>query len=925
MKKILLGIVTTMLLVAMMLPISVQAATLELEKTEMKVENTVDVTVTLDVPAEEFQFDLKFDNKVFQYVNGSAKSELSSTGSNLIAPDVVRVSAFDINGKTTKKVTLQFEAIKTGENVPFSIVGNTAEVNGVQETFSGKPILVQKVGENPNSNRQGGGAQGGSPQYVGEGGQPILTLPQTGDELKAVRNKSVSGMYKKMITGETVVPYALPNCDTPLTIEDVKAEFGSAITGLTSDPVKTGDSFDTNTIIIYGDVNGDGKVTTFDALTIRKTEKGDVTLDKYKTEAADVKNDGVIDIDDAYAVQNFVLGLRVTNTDTVIDTYPKEDVSISAQEMGGITSYRFTDITFAMVTSSSADTPINSKNELGFIVDKAPNGVNKDSVKIDYNESTPGSFEIVLLNAPASGEYTITPTINGNKIEGGQKKGNPVSVTVDELYTVTDIELTGEGIDTATGNVNMKAGKTINPTMTFLHIYRDANNKELGRIVIPENVLDLTASNVKLTFVDNSANALNSTTTNLMNVDKEPVVLDASGNPVSGAGKLITSLRINAVNKGNAKIKLSLNNSNQYVGTPAYVATYEKEISIDVADKARTTEVLYKGRSVQSIDIPMYTFDPSNKNEVVESGGLYYTVLPLTLKDEDGVENKISNLDISKKEADGKPIVLQENNSKSSLHMATIGLLASEKPDGNGGFVTEYTAITNASLDVQVDAVGVAFANPISDTSYNKVVSGGISLNYNGLESNNIVRKTIPITVSLQTTPITTELDVLNNAPQTEQNSQANKLPETNKTASVANVDIVAPVVKDNELDYTNAKLVITMTDGTKKEIALTKDMVTLSEYDKDSSEKQEVVGTVTYEGKTYKFTVIFEAKVDEKPAGDADTVVPDTSKDVDENETGDEATTPDDINGKPIENETDSTSSMGNFPESEQASVAEI
>ena len=68
MKKLFLGIVTAMLLLGMMLPLSVNAATLTLEKgkTEMKVKDTVEVTVTLDNPAEEFQFDLKFDNKKYQ-------------------------------------------------------------------------------------------------------------------------------------------------------------------------------------------------------------------------------------------------------------------------------------------------------------------------------------------------------------------------------------------------------------------------------------------------------------------------------------------------------------------------------------------------------------------------------------------------------------------------------------------------------------------------------------------------------------------------------------------------------------------------------------------------------------------------------------------------------------------------------------------
>ncbi len=872
MKKIFLGIVTTMLLIGMMLPLSANAATLELGKTEMKVKDIVEVTVTLDNPAEEFQFDLKFDSQKYQYVNESAKSELDSTHSNLIANDVVRVSALDLNGKTTKTATLQFKATNTGTNIPFSIVGNVAEVNGVQENFTGVPILVKEIGKNStkSSSSNAAGQPGGETQYVGEGGQPILTLPQTGDETRVGRIKSISGEYKKLISGESVVPYALPNSDTTLSVADVKSEFGDGITGLTNDPVKTGDSFDnTYTIIIYGDVNGDGKVTTFDALSIRKAEKGYITLDNYKSEAADVKNDAIINTDDVYAVQNFVLGLRVTNTDTIIDAYPTEVPSISVQAMAGSQKDRYTDISLAMISSSN-DVEIKL-SDLGYIVDEAPNGVDKSSVIVKYEEVSAGIYEMKLYATVAGSEYKITPTINGNKVPNGQIKGDQVSIIPEEVYTVTDISISGEGVD-STGNISLKAGKTAYPDITYLHVYKDVQGNILDQIVVPDNKANLTASNVKLTVV-NDNNALNSSTTKLINLDDEPVEVDASGAIISGGGKYIDSIRVDATTAGNATLKLSVVD-----------VSFEKTINVVVADKARTTDILENGQVVTKIDTSLYTFDPSSNN-VVELGGLYYTIIPLTLRDEDGASVNIQNTAISKVEADNLVVFEEIANPKRGTDLACLGFTATDETDANGQLVKKYTAITNTTLDVDVDAIGIAFARPTNESSINRLCQG-ITLRYNGLDnSGNVIRKSIPINITLQSQPVTTEVDDEErvNTPEISQKDVENEA-TAKSDVKVIKVDITAPVVTNNELDYTDAKLTVTMSDGTIKNIALTEDMVKLSEYNKDSEEPQEITGTITYEGKTYTFVVTLEGKT-EKPTDSTNsntTVGPDISNDLD-------------------------------------------
>lgn len=163
MKKLFLGIVTIVLALAIMLP-TVNAATLSPDRTEMKVGDIVTVTLTTNNEVEYLQFDLKFDNTKFEYMKDTAKSTLSATGSNLTSSDVVTVSAFDLDGGTTKEISLQFKAISTGEHVPFKVEG-TVEIGKNGETIDNPEIEVILIEEGP---------------YVDEDGNIITKLPQTG-------------------------------------------------------------------------------------------------------------------------------------------------------------------------------------------------------------------------------------------------------------------------------------------------------------------------------------------------------------------------------------------------------------------------------------------------------------------------------------------------------------------------------------------------------------------------------------------------------------------------------------------------------------------------------------------------------------------------------------------------------------------------
>lgn len=178
----------------------------------------------------------------------------------------------------------------------------------------------------------------------------IMTASVLGTNVNATTEKQdylkPVGIYQKLVEGELVVPYVLQK-NASLTAKDIKCEFANVET-IGGKPVeeiedsfilKTGDTFKVKdntrqyTIIIYGDVNGDGRITTLDASMIQKIALKDTNtiakVSKFALEAADVVNDiNVHNVTtmDAARVQKYVLGIG--QMDSVINQLPPvEDVT----------------------------------------------------------------------------------------------------------------------------------------------------------------------------------------------------------------------------------------------------------------------------------------------------------------------------------------------------------------------------------------------------------------------------------------------------------------------------------------------------------------------------------------------------------------------------------------------------------------------
>ena len=149
-------------------------------------------------------------------------------------------------------------------------------------------------------------------------------------------------IYRKLVQGKTVVPFVLANKDDVVTVKDlvesdlfegkVSTINGTAIPSLET-VVCTGDKFTTTdgteyTVIVYGDVDGDGKITSLDALQIQKNTVGDanVSLNDVQRESADVINDGNVNALDALAIRKYAVNMGDFGNSVINELPEKEEV-----------------------------------------------------------------------------------------------------------------------------------------------------------------------------------------------------------------------------------------------------------------------------------------------------------------------------------------------------------------------------------------------------------------------------------------------------------------------------------------------------------------------------------------------------------------------------------------------------------------------
>lgn len=159
--------------------------------------------------------------------------------------------------------------------------------------------------------------------------------------VSAATTKSL-GVYRKVVEGKAIVPYVLASANDKVAVQDLNNEFGVTLSNGTI--VKTGTTFnksgEEHTVVVYGDVNSDGRVNVNDVTeTAKAVFKAPTGIVK---EAADVAHDGKINVNDVTTLAKFIV--------------KKEALNISLKSEEEQTNY-----TYAL--KANENNVINSENE----------------------------------------------------------------------------------------------------------------------------------------------------------------------------------------------------------------------------------------------------------------------------------------------------------------------------------------------------------------------------------------------------------------------------------------------------------------------------------------------------------------------------------------------------------------------------------
>lgn len=236
-------------------------------------------------------------------------------------------------------------------------------------------------------------------------------------------------IYRNLIAGKTAVPFVLANRDDRVTIKDIKeseqfniTKFNGIAVPSENTIVGTGDTFVSNgeeyTVVVYGDVDGNGEINSIDALDVEKHVTKIEKLDSVQQEAGDVANDDEINSLDSLAIEKYIVGLQ----DPVINKLPAEEVqdsnyTVTVNDNGVVNN----------VNVSSSKVTIKLTEELT----EDMTGV---SIKVTEPDGTEKTIK-TRVKIPAYTSQVTVNAINMSSIAEGKIAGKIVA-TIDGKETV---------------------------------------------------------------------------------------------------------------------------------------------------------------------------------------------------------------------------------------------------------------------------------------------------------------------------------------------------------------------------------------------------------------------------------------------------------------------------------------------------------
>ncbi len=395
----------------------------------------------------------------------------------------------------------------------------------------------------------------------------VLTAGVLGANVKASTDTEAEGteylkpvgVYKKLIEGKNVVPYVLKDKATAVTVKDVKAQFadlelvnGNAVTD-ESVTLGTGDTFTAGgkeyTIVVYGDANGDGIISTADALDIQKNAINKLELDAAKAEAADVANDGEVTTLDALNVQKYVVG----KLSPVIDSLPPiedEEGPVINGVVDGETFYaKLNDASFALPAVTAVD---EVEGEVALTTEGEFNIAEEGSYTVKYSaedslgNKSEATITVVVDGTTPSSEVRYSTTVL-------TKDGVTVSIISNEILKVpegweaTDDGMTikklyMENVENEEVTVSDLAGNETKEYITISNIDAVVNADISYDVTEPTNgvVKATITSDEEIGLVDGWAYVADSNKTAIEKSYEENVIEDVVIKDVIGNEKVVT-------------------------------------------------------------------------------------------------------------------------------------------------------------------------------------------------------------------------------------------------------------------------------------------------------------------------------------------------------------------------------------------------
>ena len=327
------------------------------------------------------------------------------------------------------------------------------------------------------------------------------------------------GVFKSgtLVDDTTVVPFVLENKNDKITVDAIKKAYPTAtdIKGDTEGVVGTGTTFkvgnETYTAVVYGDVNGDGKVTTQDATQVQIESTTKNKLNAVQKEAGDVKRAGElrgISTIDAVNIQRFAVGS--SNVD--IDEPPVAPEEVETKFAVELKDQYVNNVNESAVEANivipNHDNELETKKKVKLVIVNADgkNGATlKNTKKTDVTYTIPAHTSSVPI--------TFDATQTNNKIPEGITTLRLVSEDGKEILAeftidkhtkeianlkVTDQKATRDGLSKGTISFNTYGtynGKPVNAKALY-YVYN--SNSTISKFnVATANKIDITDNKVE--------------------------------------------------------------------------------------------------------------------------------------------------------------------------------------------------------------------------------------------------------------------------------------------------------------------------------------------------------------------------------------------------------------------------------------------